>query len=56
MAFTRVTGKHRALRRSTRRNVGFAGVATLAVGGVIGGLSSPACAAEVEAPPSSRQG
>ncbi|MFJ6015999.1 M23 family metallopeptidase [Streptomyces sp. NPDC092952] len=48
MAFTRVTGKHRAPSRLTRRGAKVVGVATLATTGVIGGLAAPAVAAEPE--------
>ncbi|MFI5757803.1 M23 family metallopeptidase [Streptomyces sp. NPDC051569] len=50
MAFTRVTGKHRARRRTTRRGAGLAGAATLTATGVIGALASPALAAGADAP------
>ncbi|MER5358926.1 M23 family metallopeptidase [Streptomyces sp. NPDC002785] len=46
MAFTRATGKHRAPSRLTRRSAKIAGVATLATTGVIGGMASPALAAD----------
>ncbi|MEU3047084.1 MULTISPECIES: M23 family metallopeptidase [unclassified Streptomyces] len=46
MAFTRATGKHRAPSRLTRRTASLAGAATLATTGVVGGLASPALAAE----------
>ncbi|WP_405388034.1 M23 family metallopeptidase [Streptomyces sp. NBC_01102] len=50
MAFTRATGKHRAPSRLTRRSAQVAGIAALATTGVIGGVSSPALAADSEAP------
>ncbi|WP_406384469.1 M23 family metallopeptidase [Streptomyces sp. NBC_01618] len=46
MAFTRATGKHRAPSRLTRRSAKIAGVAALATTGVIGGVASPALAAD----------
>ncbi|GAA2933973.1 M23 family metallopeptidase [Streptomyces argenteolus] len=49
MAFTRATGKHRAPSRLTRRSAQVAGIAALATTGVIGGVSSPALAADSEA-------
>ncbi|MGW3656075.1 M23 family metallopeptidase [Streptomyces sp. NPDC005151] len=49
MAFTRPTGKHRAPSRLKRGSARIAGVATLATTGVIGGLASPALAADAEA-------
>ncbi|MFE6665057.1 M23 family metallopeptidase [Streptomyces sp. NPDC057697] len=48
MAFTRATGKHRAASRLTRRSAKVVGVAALATTGVIGGLASPALAADSE--------
>lgn len=56
MAFTRPTGKHRAPSRLTRRSAQVAGVAALAATGVIGGLTSPALAAEAAAPSVSETG
>ncbi|MFB7220428.1 M23 family metallopeptidase [Streptomyces sp. NPDC056227] len=56
MAFTRPTGKHRAPSRLQRRSARIAGVATLATTGVIGGLASPALAADAEAPSVSETG
>ncbi|MFD5101288.1 M23 family metallopeptidase [Streptomyces albidochromogenes] len=49
MAFTRATGKHRRPSRLTRKSASMAGVAALATTGVIGGLASPALAAETSA-------
>ncbi|MFD9423322.1 MULTISPECIES: M23 family metallopeptidase [unclassified Streptomyces] len=49
MAFTRVTGKHRAPSRLTRKRVQVVGVAALATTGVIGGMATPALAADSEA-------
>ncbi|MEV6077435.1 M23 family metallopeptidase [Streptomyces sp. NPDC052069] len=49
MAFTRATGKHRAPSRLTRKRVQVAGVAALATTGVIGGMATPALAADSEA-------
>ena len=49
MAFTRATGKHRAPSRLTRRSAKAAGIAALATTGVIGGMASPALAADSEA-------
>ncbi|MFE6037882.1 M23 family metallopeptidase [Streptomyces sp. NPDC056452] len=49
MAFTRATGKHRAPSRLTRRSAKVAGIAALATTGVIGGMASPALAADSEA-------
>ncbi|MEU8674929.1 M23 family metallopeptidase [Streptomyces sp. NPDC048560] len=46
MAFTRATGKHRAPSRLTRRSAHVAGIAALATTGVIGGMASPALAAD----------
>ncbi|MGW1128141.1 M23 family metallopeptidase [Streptomyces sp. NPDC002526] len=46
MAFTRATGKHRAPSRLTRAGAKAVGVATLAAGGVIGSLASPALASD----------
>ncbi|MER5848752.1 M23 family metallopeptidase [Streptomyces sp. NPDC002012] len=46
MAFTRATGKHRAPSRLTRSSAKIAGVAALATTGVIGGMASPALAAD----------
>ncbi|WP_138905819.1 M23 family metallopeptidase [Streptomyces chryseus] len=46
MAFTRATGKHRRPSRLTRKSASMAGVAALATTGVIGGLASPALAAD----------
>ncbi|MCX4965317.1 M23 family metallopeptidase [Streptomyces sp. NBC_00654] len=51
MAFTRATGKHRAPSRLTRKRAQVAGVAALATTGVIGGMASPALAADSEAHP-----
>ncbi|MEU2841436.1 M23 family metallopeptidase [Streptomyces sp. NPDC007076] len=48
MAFTRATGKHRAPSRLTRRSAKAVGVAALATTGVIGGLATPALAADSE--------
>ncbi|MFI9626253.1 M23 family metallopeptidase [Streptomyces sp. NPDC052042] len=48
MAFTRSTGKHRAPGRLTRGGAKVAGVAALATTGVVGGLASPALAADTE--------
>ncbi|MFE7242755.1 M23 family metallopeptidase [Streptomyces sp. NPDC057582] len=56
MAFTRPTGKHRAPSSLKRRSARIAGVATLATTGVIGGLASPALAADAEAPSVSETG
>lgn len=50
MAFTRATGKHRAPNRLTCTGAKIAGVAALAATGVVGGVASPALAAETEAP------
>ncbi|MET7644134.1 M23 family metallopeptidase [Streptomyces sp. NPDC005426] len=50
MAFTRATGKHRAPGRLTRNGARAVGIATLAATGVIGGLASPALAADTETP------
>ncbi|MCX4673756.1 M23 family metallopeptidase [Streptomyces sp. NBC_01433] len=50
MAFTRVTGKHRAPNRLTRKRAQVVGVAALATTGVIGGMATPALAADSEAP------
>ncbi|WP_406091713.1 M23 family metallopeptidase [Streptomyces sp. NBC_01013] len=50
MAFTRATGKHRAPNRLTRSGAKAVGIATLATTGVIGGLASPALAAESGTP------
>ncbi|WP_326657410.1 M23 family metallopeptidase [Streptomyces sp. NBC_00385] len=50
MAFTRATGKHRAPGRLTRSGAKAVGIATLATTGVIGGLASPALAADTGAP------
>ncbi|MGW7050390.1 M23 family metallopeptidase [Streptomyces sp. NPDC054887] len=49
MAFTRATGKHRRPSRLTRKSASMAGVAALATTGVIGGLASPALAADGDA-------
>lgn len=49
MAFTRATGKHRAPSRLTRKSAQVVGVAALATTGVVGGLASPALAADTEA-------
>ncbi|MEU9621207.1 M23 family metallopeptidase [Streptomyces sp. NPDC088251] len=46
MAFTHATGKHRAPSRLTRRSAKIAGVAALATTGVVGGMASPALAAD----------
>ncbi|MEU6658542.1 M23 family metallopeptidase [Streptomyces sp. NPDC046821] len=46
MAFTRATGKHRRPSRFTRTTANVAGVAAITTTGVIGGLASPALAAE----------
>ncbi|MFD9599734.1 M23 family metallopeptidase [Streptomyces sp. NPDC059970] len=46
MAFTRATGKHRAPSRLTCSSAKIAGVAALATTGVIGGMASPALAAD----------
>ncbi|MGP3631770.1 M23 family metallopeptidase [Streptomyces sp. 24-1644] len=46
MAFTRATGKHRAPSRLTRKSAQVAGIAALATTGVIGGMASPALAAD----------
>ncbi|MET7856165.1 M23 family metallopeptidase [Streptomyces sp. NPDC005318] len=56
MAFTRPTGKHRAPSRLTRRSAQVAGIAALATTGVIGGLASPALAAEAKVPSVSETG
>ncbi|MFD9504520.1 M23 family metallopeptidase [Streptomyces sp. NPDC060035] len=48
MAFTRATGKHRAPSRLTRSSARVAGIAALATTGVIGGMASPALAADSE--------
>ncbi|TXS38722.1 M23 family metallopeptidase [Streptomyces sp. OR43] len=50
MAFTRATGKHRAPGRLTRSGAKAVGIATLATTGVIGGLASPALAADTGTP------
>ncbi|WP_405902645.1 M23 family metallopeptidase [Streptomyces sp. NBC_00656] len=50
MAFTRATGKHRAPGRLTRTGAKAVGIATLATTGVIGGLASPALAADTGTP------
>ncbi|MFF1833042.1 M23 family metallopeptidase [Streptomyces sp. NPDC058231] len=50
MAFIRPTGKHRAPSRLTRRSARVAGAAALATTGVIGGLASPALAADAGTP------
>ncbi|TRV80065.1 M23 family metallopeptidase [Streptomyces sp. 130] len=51
MAFTRATGKHRAPSRLTRVGAKAVGVTTLAAGGVIGSLASPALAADAGTAP-----
>ncbi|MER5280476.1 M23 family metallopeptidase [Streptomyces sp. NPDC002809] len=56
MAFTRATGKHRAPGRLTRTGAKAVGIATLATSGVIGGLASPALAADTETPAVSETG
>lgn len=56
MAFTRATGKHRAPNRLTRRGAKAVGIATLATAGVIGGLASPALAADTETPSAGETG
>lgn len=56
MAFTRATGKHRAPSRLTRTGAKAVGIATLATTGVIGGLASPALAADTETPAVSETG
>ncbi|MFI6861499.1 M23 family metallopeptidase [Streptomyces sp. NPDC050421] len=56
MAFTRATGKHRAPGRLTRSGAKAVGVATLATTGVIGGLASPALAADTETPAAGETG
>ncbi|THA74723.1 M23 family metallopeptidase [Streptomyces sp. A0642] len=50
MAFTRASGKHRAPGRLTRSGAKAVGIATLATTGVLGGLASPALAADTETP------
>ncbi|MFI6645148.1 M23 family metallopeptidase [Streptomyces sp. NPDC050504] len=50
MAFTRATGKHRAPSRLTRKSAQVVGVAALATTGVVGGLASPALAADTGTP------
>ncbi|MFE5741906.1 M23 family metallopeptidase [Streptomyces celluloflavus] len=45
MAFTRATGKHRRASRSARTTRNLAGIATLAAGGVVASVASPAMAA-----------
>lgn len=46
MAFIRATGKHRAPSRLTRKSAHVAGIAALATTGVIGGMATPALAAD----------
>ncbi|MGW2473917.1 M23 family metallopeptidase [Streptomyces sp. NPDC001665] len=55
MAFTRATGKHRAPSRLTRAGAKAVGVATLAAGGVIGSLASPALAADTGTAPATTE-
>ncbi|MFE7577700.1 MULTISPECIES: M23 family metallopeptidase [unclassified Streptomyces] len=55
MAFTRATGKHRAPSRLTRAGAKAVGVATLAAGGVIGSLASPALAADTGTAPAATE-
>lgn len=45
MAFTRATGKHRRASRTARATRNLAGIATLAAGGVVATVASPALAA-----------
>ncbi|MFB6941278.1 M23 family metallopeptidase [Streptomyces sp. NPDC060286] len=56
MAFTRAAGKHRAPSRMTRGSAKIAGAAALATTGVIGGMASPALAADTETPSVSETG
>lgn len=56
MAFTRAAGKHRAPSRLTRGSAKFAGAAALATTGVIGGMASPALAADTGTPSVSETG
>ncbi|MFC8533479.1 M23 family metallopeptidase [Streptomyces sp. NPDC057249] len=55
MAFTRATGKHRAPSRLTSAGAKAVGVATLAAGGVIGSLASPALAADAGTAPAATE-
>ncbi|WP_329145624.1 M23 family metallopeptidase [Streptomyces sp. NBC_01456] len=50
MAFIRATGKHRRANRPTRTTRNVAGIATLAAGGVVASVASPALAATDVAP------
>ncbi|MFB6986749.1 M23 family metallopeptidase [Streptomyces sp. NPDC056178] len=56
MAFTRAAGKHRAPSRLTRGSAKIAGAAALATTGVIGGMASPALAADTGTPSVSETG
>ncbi|MFB6712511.1 MULTISPECIES: M23 family metallopeptidase [unclassified Streptomyces] len=56
MAFTRAAGKHRAPSRMTRGSAKIAGAAALATTGVIGGMASPALAADTGTPSVSETG
>ncbi|MGW7489547.1 M23 family metallopeptidase [Streptomyces sp. NPDC054786] len=49
MAFIRATGKHRRASRPVRTTRNIAGIATLAAGGVVASMASPALAATDEA-------
>ncbi|MFC9234814.1 M23 family metallopeptidase [Streptomyces decoyicus] len=49
MAFIRATGKHRRANRPARTTRNIAGIATLAAGGVVASVASPALAATDEA-------
>ncbi|MCL7494690.1 MULTISPECIES: M23 family metallopeptidase [Streptomyces] len=49
MAFIRATGKHRRANRPARTTRSIAGIATLAAGGVVASVASPALAATDEA-------
>ncbi|MEC4015830.1 M23 family metallopeptidase [Streptomyces sp. H27-D2] len=50
MAFIRANGKHRRPNRAVRTGANAAGIATLAVAGVVGAVASPAIAAENSVP------
>ncbi|MFJ9679554.1 M23 family metallopeptidase [Streptomyces sp. NPDC101194] len=56
MAFTRAAGKHRAPSRLTCGSAKIAGAAALATTGVIGGMASPALAADAGTPSVSETG
>ncbi|MFJ1696006.1 M23 family metallopeptidase [Streptomyces sp. NPDC088252] len=56
MAFTRAAGKRRAPSRLTRGSAKIAGAAALATTGVIGGMASPALAADTGTPSVSETG